>query len=99
MASRAKEDYLKTIYELEAKVGIAKTTHLADKLGVRAATVTEMIQKLSKEPDRTITYKHHQGVQRALPHHGVQPPLAQSAQAASADLLEYSPELLLLRVA
>lgn len=61
MASRAKEDYLKTIYELEAKVGIAKTTHLADKLGVRAATVTEMIQKLSKEPDRTITYKHHQG--------------------------------------
>lgn len=62
MASRAKEDYLKAIYELEARVGIAKTTQLADKLGVRAATVTEMIQRLSKAPDPTIIYKHHQGV-------------------------------------
>lgn len=62
MSSRAKEDYLKAIYELEGKVGVAKTTQLADRLGVRAATVTEMVQRLSKEPDRTITYKHHQGV-------------------------------------
>ncbi len=62
MASRAKEDYLKAIYELEEKVGVAKTTQLADRLGVRAATVTEMVQRLSKEPNRTITYKHHQGV-------------------------------------
>jgi len=62
MASRAKEDYLKAIYELEEKVGVAKTTQLADRLGVRAATVTEMVQRLSREPNRTIIYKHHQGV-------------------------------------
>lgn len=62
MASRAKEDYLKAIYECEEKNGIARTTHLADKLGVRAATVTEMIQRLSKESHRTIIYKRHQGV-------------------------------------
>ena len=62
MASRAKEDYLKAIYELEEKVGIARTMQLAERLGLRAATVTEMIQRLSKEPDRTITYRHHQGV-------------------------------------
>lgn len=62
MASRAKEDYLKAIYECEEKNGIARTTQLADKLGVRAATVTEMIQRLSKEPHRSITYKRHQGV-------------------------------------
>jgi DtxR family Mn-dependent transcriptional regulator len=62
MASRAKEDYLKAIYECEEKNGIARTTHLADKLGVRAATVTEMVQRLSKESHCTITYKRHQGV-------------------------------------
>ena len=62
MASRAKEDYLKAIYECEESNGIAKTTHLADKLGVRAATVTEMIQRLSQEPRSAIIYKHHQGV-------------------------------------
>ncbi len=62
MGSRAKEDYLKAIYELEVKVGIAKTTQLADKLGVRAATVTEMVQRLSRQPNRTITYQHHHGV-------------------------------------
>ena len=70
MTSRAKEDYLKAIYELEEKVGVAKTTQLAERLGVRAATVTEMVQRLSKEPDRTITYKHHQGVR--LTHTGRQ---------------------------
>lgn len=62
MASRAKEDYLKAIYELEEKFGIAKTTPLAKKLGVRAATVTEMVQRMAKETPRVITYKHHQGV-------------------------------------
>lgn len=62
MASRAKEDYLKAIYECEETSGIARTNQLADKLDVRAATVTEMIQRLSKAPDRPITYQHHQGV-------------------------------------
>jgi DtxR family Mn-dependent transcriptional regulator len=62
MVSRAQEDYLKAIYELEEKTGIAKTTKLAEKLGIRAATVTEMVQRLSKERSPLITYKHHHGV-------------------------------------
>ena len=62
MSSRAKEDYLKAIYELQEKFGIARTMQLAEKLGVRAATVTEMIQRMSKEPQSSISYKHHQGV-------------------------------------
>jgi DtxR family Mn-dependent transcriptional regulator len=62
MLSRAQEDYLKAIYELEEKVGIAKTTQLAEKLGIRAATVTEMGQRLSKQATKLIIYKHHQGV-------------------------------------
>lgn len=62
MASSVQEDYLKAIYDLEEKIGIAKTTQLADKLGIRAATVTEMVQRLSKETPQLITYKHHHGV-------------------------------------
>ncbi len=65
MASRAQEDYLKAIYELEEKAGIAKTTKLAEKLGIRAATVTEMVQRLSREIPRLITYQSHQGVRLA----------------------------------
>ncbi len=65
MASRAQEDYLKAIYELEETAGIAKTTKLAAKLGIRAATVSEMIQRLSKERPRLVIYKHHQGVRLA----------------------------------
>jgi DtxR family Mn-dependent transcriptional regulator len=65
MASRAQEDYLKAIYELEETVGIARTNKLAEKLGIRAATVSEMVQRLSKERPRLVTYKHHQGVRLA----------------------------------
>jgi DtxR family Mn-dependent transcriptional regulator len=62
MPSSVKEDYLKAIYELEKAAGIAKTTKLAGKLGLSAATVSEMIQRLSRESPRLIIYKHHQGV-------------------------------------
>jgi DtxR family Mn-dependent transcriptional regulator len=65
MASRAQEDYLRAIYELEETAGIARTTQLAAKLGIRAATVSEMIQRLSKERPRLVSYKHHQGVRLA----------------------------------
>jgi DtxR family Mn-dependent transcriptional regulator len=53
---------LKAIYELEEKEGLAKTTLLAEKLGIQAGTVSEMIKRLSKASPRLITYKHHHGV-------------------------------------
>jgi DtxR family Mn-dependent transcriptional regulator len=56
------EDYLKAIYELEVKEGLAKTTPLAEKLDIQAGTVSEMIKRLAKSSPRFITYKHHRGV-------------------------------------
>ena len=62
MTSSKVEDYLKAIYELEEKEGLAKTTLLAEKLGIQAGTVSEMIKRLSKGSPPLITYKHHHGV-------------------------------------
>jgi DtxR family Mn-dependent transcriptional regulator len=62
MASDKVEDYLKAIYELEKTEGLAKTTLLAERLGIQAGTVSEMIKRLSKRSPRLITYKHHHGV-------------------------------------
>ena len=62
MTSHKVEDYLKAIYELEEAEGLAKTTLLAEKLGIQAGTVSEMIKRLSKGSPPLITYKHHHGV-------------------------------------
>ena len=62
MTSSKIEDYLKAMYELEEKEGIAKTTFLARKLGIQAGTASEMIKRLSKKKPRLITYKRHHGV-------------------------------------
>ena len=62
MASSKIEDYLKAIYKLEEKEGVAKTTLLAKKLGIQAGTVSEMIKRLSKKNPPLITYKRHHGV-------------------------------------
>jgi DtxR family transcriptional regulator, Mn-dependent transcriptional regulator len=61
MQSGTVEDYLKAIYELEEKAGVAKTTLLADRLGIKAGTVSEMIKRLSKVRSPLIAYKPHQG--------------------------------------
>jgi DtxR family Mn-dependent transcriptional regulator len=44
--SAAIQDYAKAIYTLESRVGIASTTALAERLGVRPASVSGMLKKL-----------------------------------------------------
>lgn len=63
MRSGTVEDYLKAIYELQVKEGRAKTSMLAEKLGVTAGSVTDMLRRLSESSPRLLTYKHHYGVQ------------------------------------
>jgi DtxR family Mn-dependent transcriptional regulator len=57
------QDYLKRIYELTSKGGKATTSQLAETLGVSAASVTNMLQKLSLTHPPYVTYQKHQGVQ------------------------------------
>ena len=57
------QDYLKRIYELTSKGGKAGTSQLAESLGVSAASVTNMVQKLSLTHPPYVTYQKHQGVQ------------------------------------
>src|ERR1700730_6225441 len=42
----AVQDYAKAIYALEARVGVALTNALAERLGVRPAAVSGMLRKL-----------------------------------------------------
>jgi len=57
------QDYLKRIYEVTSSGGKASTSHLAQALGISAASVTNMLQKLSKTQPPYVTYQKHQGVQ------------------------------------
>lgn len=49
MQSEVLEQYLKTIYNLTEEGGAAKTTDIADLIGVAPASVTEMLHKLANE--------------------------------------------------
>ena len=49
MAPEIVEQYLKIVYKLTENGGAAKTTDMATELGVAPASVTEMVQKLSKQ--------------------------------------------------
>src|ERR1700674_5568657 len=44
--SAAVQDYAKAIYALESRMGVASTTALAERLGVRPASVSGMLRKL-----------------------------------------------------
>jgi DtxR family Mn-dependent transcriptional regulator len=44
--STAVQDYAKAIYALESRTGVASTTALAERLGVRPASVSGMLRKL-----------------------------------------------------
>ena len=56
------QDYLKRIFEITRSGGKATTSQLADTLGISAASVTNMLQKLSKTDPPYVVYKKHQGV-------------------------------------
>lgn len=56
------QDYLKWIYEFTLDGSRASTNQLANALGISAASVTNMIQKLSKTQPAYVTYEKHKGV-------------------------------------
>jgi DtxR family Mn-dependent transcriptional regulator len=56
------QDYLKRIYEITLKKERASTTELAEALNISAASVTNMLQKLSTTEPPFVIYHKHQGV-------------------------------------
>lgn len=60
MQTQAVEDYLKTIYELQAEGGKVSTTRLSEQLGVAPASVTGMVKKLAKM--RLVVHEPYRGV-------------------------------------
>ena len=56
------EDYLKTIYDLTVTSGRATTNQIAERMGVTAASVTNMIQKLAATQPPLLEYRKHHGV-------------------------------------
>jgi len=56
------QDYLKHIYEFTRDGGRATTNQLANALEISAASVTNMIQKLSKTEPALVSYEKHKGV-------------------------------------
>ena len=57
------QDYLKRIYELTRTGNRATTSQLAEILNISAASVTNMLQKLSVANPPYVTYTKHQGVE------------------------------------
>src|SRR5271170_6387233 len=57
------DDYLKAIFELSGPEERRVTSNaLADRLGVRAASVTGMLQKLAAQKPSLVSYEKHHGV-------------------------------------
>jgi len=59
--SQATQDYLKAIYKLTDVYGRATTSHLAEDLSVRPASVTGMLQKMAQTAPPLVEYTKHQG--------------------------------------
>jgi DtxR family Mn-dependent transcriptional regulator len=59
MISRREEDYLEAIYNLINEKGYAKTTHIANAVDVKPASVSEMLQILNSKG--YITYRKYEG--------------------------------------
>jgi len=63
LTSEAVDDYLKTILDLSGPTEARVTSNaLADRLGVRAASVTGMLQKLASQRPALVIYEKHRGV-------------------------------------
>ena len=60
MPTKTVEEFIEVIYTLEQKHGIARTTGIASTLGLRPASVTEMLQKLGGMD--LVNYKPYYGV-------------------------------------
>lgn len=58
----SEQDYLKSIYELTADGKLASTNAIAARLGVSAASVTGMLQKMATVRPALVMYKKHRGV-------------------------------------
>jgi DtxR family Mn-dependent transcriptional regulator len=56
------QDYLKHIYELTENGESASTNALAQKLNIKPASVTGMVQKLASTKPALVEYQKHQGV-------------------------------------
>jgi len=57
--SVSKENYLKTIYHLQAEKNIVSTSEVAEALGMRPASVTDMLKKLKKQ--KLLLYERYKG--------------------------------------
>lgn len=62
MLTRSIQDYLKTIYDLSADGKPASTNELAERLGIKPASITGMIQRLARDNPPLVHYQKHQGV-------------------------------------
>lgn len=60
MQSSTEEDYLKTIYKLNAGKNVVSTNSIADKLNTKASSVSDMIKKLSNK--KLVNYIKYKGV-------------------------------------
>src|SRR4030067_2393997 len=58
----AVEDYLKATFELEHEGHAAGTADLAQRLSVTRASVSGMLKKLARSPDRLVRYTRYHGV-------------------------------------
>jgi len=56
------QDYLKHIYDLTASGQSASTNALSERLKVKPASITNMIQKLASTKPALVEYRKHQGV-------------------------------------
>jgi DtxR family Mn-dependent transcriptional regulator len=61
MPSASVEDYLKAIYTLQVKEGIAKTGALAGNLGISSGSVSEMLKRMAGVSQPLIVYQQHHG--------------------------------------
>ncbi len=60
--SQATEDYLKVIYELTSRGQRASTLEVAERMDVRPASATNMLQKMADGDPPLVDYQKHHGV-------------------------------------